>query len=160
MKEKTIQKAKKETKKKENSYFIALLKKRDLLFASWKIDNPKWSDRIKTAESDPSIKQCLFIDIISVENEEYKKITSIPVHGLENNWHIFLQKEYSGKRIILELTYRDKKGKLYNILGSSEIEIPLYGEDLEAGQLDEEKILLELSGIDTKAGVESGNTSW
>ena len=30
--------------KKDNSFFLVLLKKRDLLFASWKIDNPKWYD--------------------------------------------------------------------------------------------------------------------
>ncbi len=154
------EKKKKTNKKKENSYFIVLLKKRDLLFASWKIDNSKWKKRIETAEEDPGKKQYLFIDVFSNENGNYNRIDNIPVHGLENNWHIFLKKEYFGKRIMLNLSYRDKKGKSFDILNSEEIDIPLSIEGIGSAQLDEEKILFELAGIDLKGNDGSENTSW
>jgi hypothetical protein len=174
-KEKTKIKIKAQTKaepklksksKKEESYFLVLLKKRDLLSASWKIDAPLWKKRIKTAESDSQNTPCLFIDILSFENEKYNKIDSIPVHGLENSWHIFVKNEYGGKRLIFNLSYCDKKGNYYDILISKEIYIPLSSENLEAIHmnpnlnLNEEKILFELSGIDLAGTAGSENTSW
>jgi hypothetical protein len=147
-------------RRKENSYFIVLLKKNDLLFASWKIDNSRWKKKIDTADTDSSHRQYLFIEVFTHENGNYKKIDDIPVHGLENNWHIFLKKEYFGKRIVLNLSYRDKKGKSYNILNSEEIDIPLSLEELGTIQPDEEKLLFELAGIDLKSITGSENTSW
>lgn len=151
------QTANKKTKKDENSYFIILLKKSDLLFASWKIDNEKWKSRIETAEADPVKKHYLYIDILSVEGGNYKKIDSLPVHGLENQWHIFTKKEYFGKKLMLRLTYVDKKGKSYDILNSSEIDIPPAVDRIEESQADEEKILFELSEINFSG--KSGSTS-
>jgi hypothetical protein len=153
---------KKEIKKKEESYFIALLKKRDLIFASWKIDAPVWIKRIETAKKDPANKQYLYIDISSIENGKYVKIDSIPVNGLENNWHIFIKNEYCGKRIVLSLSYRDKKGKFYDILISEQIDIPYSIEFIQSSKdyITEENILLELSEIKSAGLSGSGSTSW
>jgi hypothetical protein len=162
--EKTKTKSVPKTKaKKEESYFIVLLKKRDLLSASWNIDAPVWIKRIKTSDSDPKKRQYLFIDVLSFENEKYHKIDSIPVNGLENNWHIFVKKEYCGKRLIFNLSYCDKKGIFYDILISKEIYIPLSSQNLETiyvnPNLNEEKILFELSGINLSQGSGSESTS-
>lgn len=154
---------KKEKLKKEETYFIVLLKKKDLLFASWKIDSPKWKKRIETAEQDSAgstQKEFLFIEVLSVENDKYKKIDSIPVHGLENSWHIFVKKEYYGKRVIFSLSYRDKKEKYFDILISQEIHIPYTIENIEAIQLDEEKILFEFSEIKLAGIPGKESTSW
>ncbi len=160
---KEIKKAvKKEKKKKEESYFIALLKKRDLIFTSWKIDSPVWIKRMGTAEKDPANKQYLFINISSTENGKYLKIDSIPVNGLENNWHIFVKNEYCGKRIVLSLSYRDKKGKFLDIFISDEIDIPYSVEFIQSSRdyLTEENILLELSEIKLSGSAGSESTSW
>ncbi len=151
-----------EKKKKEESYFIALLKKKDLISASWKIDAPVWIKRIETAEKDPAIKQYLYIDVSSIENGKYKKIDSIPVQGLKNSWHIFVKNEYSGKRLILSLSYRDKKGKFYDILISEEIDIPYSIESIRSDKnySSEENILLELSELKLAGLNGSDNTSW
>jgi hypothetical protein len=156
-KEKKIEKT-----KKDESFFIALLKKRDLIFTSWKIDAPVWIKRIETAEKDPSIKQYLFIDISSIENGKYIKIDSIPVHGLESNWHIFVKNEYCGKRILLCLSYRDKKDKFFDILISEEIDIPYSIESIKENKnfSQEEDILLELSEIKLSGLSGSESTSW
>jgi hypothetical protein len=153
---------KKEIKKKEKSYFIALLKKRDLIFISWKIDAQIWKKRIETAEKDPDNKQYLYIDISSIGNGKYVKIESLPVNGLENNWHIFTKNEYCGKRIVLSLSYRDKKGKFYNILSSEEIDIPYSIEFIQSSKdyITEESILLELSEIKLAGLSGYGSTSW
>ncbi len=149
------------TKKKEESYFIVLLKKRDLLFASWKIDAPVWKKRIKTAEADPKKKQYMFINVLSIENAKFNKIGSIPVHGLENSWHIFVKKEYYGKRLVFTLSYCDKKNTFYDILISKEIYIPLSSEHLESAfmLLNEDKALYELSGLNLSGTPESESTS-
>lgn len=151
---------KKEKLKKEETYFIVLLKKKDLLFASWKIDSPKWKKRIETSEADTEHKEYLFIEVLSVENGKYNKIDTIPVHGLENSWHIFVKKEYYGKKIILSLSYRDKKGKSFDILISQEIHIPYSIEDIAAQQMDEEKILFEFSEIKLAGIPGKESTSW
>jgi hypothetical protein len=155
-------KIKKDKKQKETSYFIALLKKRDLIFLSWKIDNPKWKKRIETAQGDPPMKEYLFVDVISVEKKKHNKIDSLPVFGLENNWHIFVKKEYRGKRLLFNLSYCDKKGKFSDLLNSVEIDIPLALEDIEADQtlFDEKTILMELSEIKTSGVSGSESTSW
>jgi hypothetical protein len=151
-----------EKKKKEESYFIALLKKKDLISASWKIDAPVWIKRIETDEKDPAIKQYLFIDISSIENGKYKRIDSIPVQGLKNSWHIFVKNEYSGKRLILSLSYRDKKGKFSDILVSEEIDIPYSIESIRSDKnySSEENILLEISELKLAGLNGSDNTSW
>ncbi|MFH0974449.1 MAG: hypothetical protein V1874_01555 [Spirochaetota bacterium] len=155
-------KIKRDKKQKETSYFIALLKKRDLIFLSWKIDNPKWKKRIEIAQTDPSMKEFLFVDIVSVEKKKHNKIDTIPVFGLENNWHIFVKKEYHGKRLIFNLSYRDKKGKFSDLLNSIEIDIPLALEDIEADQtlFEEKSILMELSEINSAILSGSQNSSW
>ncbi|MBN2401506.1 MAG: hypothetical protein JXN64_03825 [Spirochaetes bacterium] len=153
---------KKARKIKNESYFITLLKKNDLIFASWKIESPLWIKRIQTAEKDPSNKEFLFINVSSNENGKYIKIDSLPVHGLENNWHIFIKNEYCGKRIICSLSYSDKKNKLSDILISKEIDIPYSIENIETGRnnLNDKKILVELSGIKSAGISGSDNTSW
>ena len=158
----TDKKVTKEKKKKDESFLIALLKQKDLIFVSWKIAAPSMVKEIKTAEKDTSAKSYLFINILSVENGKHVKIESIPVHGLENNWHVFVKNEYSGKTIVCSLIYSDKKGKSQNIFTSDEINIPYSIESLLSGKnlTDEEKIILELSGIKNVGTSTSDNTSW
>jgi hypothetical protein len=135
-----------------------LLKKTDLIYASWKIDNALWKKRIETAEDDQG-KEHLFLDIFSVEDDKQEQLDRIPVHGIENTWHIFVKDNYYGKRIVLDLTYRDRKGKFTDILNSPEINIPLSEDAMRNSQLDEDKILFELSEINLSAAVTSQNTS-
>jgi hypothetical protein len=162
-KKKDIKKpVKKEKKKKDESYFIALLKKRDLIFTSWKIDSPTWMKKIETSKKAPSDKHFLYINISSIQNGKYKNIDSIPVNGLENNWHIFVKNEYCGKRIILSLDYCSEKGKFSDIMISDEIDIPYSVEFIQSSKdyLTEENILLELSEIKLSGLTGSENTSW
>ena len=56
------QELKKGISKEDNSYFIVLLKRKDLLFISWRIDDPEWKKKIETAESDPETREYLYID--------------------------------------------------------------------------------------------------
>lgn len=140
--------------KKENNYFIALMEDGDTLYTSWKVGNAKWKNRLMTAEKNAKRGPCLFIEIYSIENNKLTKLDAIPVHGIENKWHIFIHNKYCGKRIILTLSYLDRAGNSIEILRSSEIDIPIH-----KYQADKGKALYELSGIDLKEPG-SENTSW
>ncbi|MBN2040209.1 MAG: hypothetical protein JW864_09220 [Spirochaetes bacterium] len=153
--------ADKKKEKPDKNYFIVLMKKSNLLFASWKIDNSKWKGRIEIAEAEPSGKHYLYINILAVENGGYKIIDSIPVHGLENQWHIFMKKDYFGKRVMLRLVYKNTKEKSFDILNSPEIDIPFPAENFQESQTDNEKALYELSGINLAGKPDSaGTSSW
>lgn len=140
--------------KKRKSYFVVLPKNRGVLFASWKIDMSEINEKISAEVEDDAD---LMIRIYSIENNKNTLIDSIPVHGLENNWHIFTKKEYFGKRIIIALNY-ERDGKSIEIIKSKEIDIPALEPANNLEKQNDRKNLYNLSRINLN---ESGeNTSW
>lgn len=135
-------------KKKSEGYFIALLKTNDIIFASWKIDDSKWKKKIEKAESGKEKGAYLYIHLQTLEDSGYVIIESIPVFGVENNWHIFLKNDYSGRKVVLKLCFRDKKGIYSDIMQSTVIDIPVtMTEQYKFSMGEREKKLFDLSGV-------------
>lgn len=139
---------------KYNDHFIALLVDGNTLYTSWKVDTPKWKDRIEKAEKNTKRGSCIFIEINSIKDDRLTLLDSIPVHGTENKWHLFIKKHYCGKRIVVTLSYHDRTGKSKDILWSSEIDIPA-----RDSIPDEQKALYEMSGINLNGPAGFENTS-
>jgi hypothetical protein len=144
--------------KKQKSYFIVLPKNREVLFASWKIDLSE--SRKKTSEKIESDAD-LILEVYSLNNNGRSRIDSIPVHGMENNWHIFTKNEYSGKRIAFSLCYIDRNGTKIEIITSEKIDIPYTEIQSIQGKPSKKKNLYDLTQINLKGFSGSGkNSSW
>ncbi len=145
----------------KKSFFIVLPKSRDILFTSWKIDITELGTNQQ--KSFPGLKNNvdLFIDVYSINNGERIKIDSIPVHGLENKWHIFTNNDYYGKRIVLSLCYSDIHDQKVDILTSKEIDISFLDPETISKKIAGENSLYRLSEIDLEGFSGSGNNcSW
>ncbi len=144
--------------KKQKSFFIIIPKNRDVLFASWKIypeESPKKVSKKLIGAAD------LILDIHSVNGNKKTKIDSVPVYGLENNWHIFTKKEYRGKRLVFKLCYRGARGGITELISSKEIDIPLSEGQFSQIKKSTIELLFSLSGINLTAypGPDK-NSSW
>ena len=144
----------------EENFLIILLKEPGLLFSSWKIDSSDWEKILSSSSLDSNNEPYLVIKVYSINNGEQIEIDAIPVHGMENNWHIFTKDNYHGKRIILILCYQNIEGNYVDVLTSGEIDIPLPIPEAFDNS-GSEKSLYELAEIDLFGFSGSGNnTSW
>ena len=143
--------------KKQKSYFLVLPKNGDVLMASWKIDPAEAPKKIiKSLKSGVD----LILEVYYIQNNRREKIDSIPVYGLENTWHIFTKKEYSGKRIFFTLSH-ETGGKITELIASKEIDVPLSETQFTRLKTSVVKNLFNLSRINLTGHTGSGkNSSW
>lgn len=144
--------------KRQKSYFLVIPKNGEVLFASWKIIPEEAPKKIsKNLTGDAS----LILEVYTTANSIRTKIDSIPIHGLENSWHIFTKKQYRGKRLVFTLCHRGARGKITEMFTSKEINVPLSGDSIAQLNKSAAKDLFELSRINLEAFTGSGkNTSW
>lgn len=142
----------------DNSYFFVNFVGGHLLHAGWKFDSAQVETLMRTALRDPFGEPLLFLEVCEAAPEGELHIETIPVHGRENQWHVFADERYAGKKIIFKLACSRRNGALSPLAISAPVRLPEADERITAMlQSEKDRRLYELTGAFLRRGGPSGS---